>query len=82
MIVHMEAIINSMTPHERKFPDVIRASRKQRIAKGSGMQVQDVNRLLKQFSQMQKMMKQMHKKGGMMKMMRAMKGKMPGGGMF
>jgi signal recognition particle subunit SRP54 len=82
MIIHMEAIINSMTPHERKFPDVIRASRKVRIAKGSGMEVQDVNRLLKQFGQMQKMMKQMHKKGGMMKMMRAMKGKMPSGGMF
>jgi signal recognition particle subunit SRP54 len=82
MIIHMEAIINSMTPHERKFPDVIRASRKVRIAKGSGMEVQDVNRLLKQFGQMQKMMKQMHKKGGLMKMMRAMKGKMPSGGMF
>lgn len=78
MIIHMEAIINSMTPHERKFPDVIRASRKIRIAKGSGMEVQDVNRLLKQFGQMQKMMKQMHKKGGLMKIMRAMKGKMPG----
>jgi signal recognition particle subunit SRP54 len=82
MIIHMEAIINSMTPHERKFPDVIRASRKVRIAKGSGMEVQDVNRLLKQFGQMQKMMKQMHKKGGLMKMMRSMKGKMPSGGMF
>ncbi len=57
------AIVNSMTPHERKFPAVIRASRKQRIAAGSGTQVQEVNRLLKQFLQMQKMMKRMKKKG-------------------
>ena len=72
----MLAIINSMTPHERRFPDVIRGSRKRRIAAGSGTQVQEVNRMLKQFSQMQKMMKKM-KKGGMKNMLRGMKG-MPG----
>ena len=78
-IVQMEAIINSMTPHERRFPAVIKGARKRRISKGSGTEVQDVNRLLKQFTQMQKMMKQMKKKGGMMNMMRGMKGKMPPG---
>ncbi len=77
-MAHLEAIINSMTPKERQFPDVIKGSRKKRIAAGSGMQVQDVNRLLKQFSQMQKMMKKM-KGGGMAKMMRAMKGQLPPG---
>jgi signal recognition particle subunit SRP54 len=74
----LEAIINSMTPHERRFPQVIKGSRKRRIAQGSGTEVQDVNRLLKQFTQMQKMMKKMSK-GGMAKMMRGMKGKMPPG---
>ena len=74
----LEAIINSMTPHERRFPKVINGSRKKRIAAGSGTQIQDVNRLLKQFTQMQKMMKKMSK-GGMSKMMKAMKGKMPPG---
>ncbi len=74
----MEAIINSMTPHERRFPNVIKGSRKRRIAAGSGTQVQDVNRLLKQFTQMQKMMKKMGK-GGMSKMMRNMKGQLPPG---
>ncbi|MBT2999030.1 MAG: signal recognition particle protein [Candidatus Thiodiazotropha sp. (ex Ctena orbiculata)] len=74
------AIINSMTPHERAFPAVIKGSRKRRIAAGSGTQVQDVNKLLKQFMQMQKMMKKM-KGGGMKKMMRGMAGKFPGGGM-
>jgi signal recognition particle subunit SRP54 len=74
------AIINSMTPHERRFPAVIKGSRKRRIATGSGTQVQDVNKLLKQFTQMQKMMKKM-KGGGMKKMMRALGGKFPGGGM-
>jgi signal recognition particle subunit SRP54 len=68
------AIINSMTPHERKFPAVIRGARKQRIAAGSGTQVQDVNRLLKQFLQMQKMMKRMKKKGGMKGMMDQLRG--------
>lgn len=59
------AIVNSMTPHERKFPTVMRASRKQRIAAGSGTSVQEVNRLLRQFLQMQKMMNRMNKKEGM-----------------
>ncbi|KAA3627935.1 MAG: signal recognition particle protein [Proteobacteria bacterium] len=72
------AIINSMTPHERKFPDIIKGSRKRRIAGGSGTQVQEINRLLKQFKQMQKMMKKMSK-GGMAKMMRGLKGRMPTG---
>lgn len=71
------AIINSMTPGERTRPDIIKATRKRRIAAGSGTQVQDVNRLLKQFLQMQKMMKKMGKKGNMAKMMRSMGGKMP-----
>ena len=63
------AIVNSMTPVERRKPDIINGSRKRRIAAGSGTQVQDVNRLLKQFKQMQKMMKQF-KKGGMRQLMR------------
>jgi len=74
------AIINSMTPHERAFPAVIKGSRKRRIANGSGTQVQDVNKLLKQFMQMQKVMKKM-KGGGMKKMLRGMAGRFPGGGM-
>ncbi len=74
----MEAIINSMTPKERRKPDIIKGSRKRRIAVGSGTQVQDVNRLLKQFTQMQKMMKKMGK-GGMGKMLRGMKGQFPPG---
>ena len=77
-INRMIAIVNSMTPHERHFPAVIKGSRKRRIAAGSGVQVQDVNRMLKQFTQMQKMMKKMGK-GGMAKMMRGMKGQMPPG---
>ena len=77
----MIAIINSMTPHERRFPDVIRGSRKKRIAVGSGTQIQAVNRLLKQHVQMQKMMKKMGKGGmaGMMRKMSKMKGQMPPG---
>lgn len=78
VLVRMEAIISSMTRKEREKPALIKGSRKRRIAMGSGMQVQDVNRLLKQFSDMQRMMKQM-KKGGMAKMMRGMKGMMPKG---
>ena len=75
------AIINSMTPHERHFPAVLRGSRKKRIANGAGVQVQEVNRLLKQFMQMQKMMKRMNKKGGMKQMMEQMqRGGMPGAG--
>ncbi|MDQ7050878.1 MAG: signal recognition particle protein [Enterobacterales bacterium] len=78
--VRMEAIINSMTPKEKSYPEVIKGSRKRRIAMGSGTEIQDVNRMLKQFKQMQKMMKKMSGKGGMMKMMRGMKGMMPPGG--
>jgi signal recognition particle subunit SRP54 len=83
-VKQMVAIINSMTPKERRFPDVIKGSHKKRIAKGSGMQIQDGNRLLKHHTQMKKMMKKFAK-GGMRKMMRSMKGQMPpgmgGGGM-
>ena len=78
-ISRLEAIINSMTPKERRKPEVINGSRKRRIAAGSGTQIQDINRLLKQFKQMQKMMKKM-KKGGMAKMMKQFKGGMPPGG--
>lgn len=82
-LVKIEALINSMTPKERERPDLIKGSRKKRIVNGAGMQVQDLNRLLKQFKQMQKMMKKFSK-GGVKNMMRSMKGKMPpglGGGM-
>lgn len=72
------AIINSMTPQERRFPDTIRGSRKRRIATGSGTQVQEVNRLLKQFDQMQKMMKTLRKGGGLQRMLQGMKGRLPG----
>jgi signal recognition particle subunit SRP54 len=75
----MEAIINSMTPAERKNPDLLNGSRKRRITIGSGTQIQDLNRLLKQHKQMAKMMKKM-KGGGMAKMMRGMGGMFPGGG--
>ena len=75
-LVRMVAIINSMTPGERNHPDIIKGSRRRRIAQGSGTEVQDVNRLLKQFMQMQKMMKKMSK-GGMAKMLRGLKGRMP-----
>ena len=57
-MAHIEAIITSMTPQERRHPEIIKATRKQRIAKGSGRSVEDVNRLLKQFEQMKEMMKQ------------------------
>jgi signal recognition particle subunit SRP54 len=77
----MEAIINSMTPLERRDPEVISGSRKRRIAMGSGTQVQDVGKLIKQHKQMQKMMKKFTAKGGMAKMMRGMGGMLPGGGM-
>jgi signal recognition particle subunit SRP54 len=72
-----EAIINSMTPLERRKPEILKASRKRRIAAGAGVQVQEVNRLLTQFEQMQKMMKMM-RSGGLAKMMRNMKGMLPG----
>lgn len=81
----MLAIINSMTKQERKKPMIIKGSRKRRIAIGSGVTIQDVNRVLKQHDQMQKMMKKLSKKGGMAKMMRNMKNldkMMPPGGGF
>ena len=76
----MLAIISSMTRLERKQPDLIRGSRKRRIAMGSGTSVQDVNKLLKQFSQLQKMSKRFAKKGSMSQMMRQMQGMLPPGG--
>jgi signal recognition particle subunit SRP54 len=76
-IGRIEGIINSMTPKERAKPEIIKASRKRRIAAGAGVSVQEVNRLLNQFEQTQKMMKMMAK-GGMAKMMRSMKGMFPG----
>ena len=75
----MEVIISSMTIQERRHPAVIKGSRKRRIASGSGTQVQDVNRLLKQFTQMQKMMKRARRKGGMARMLQGMRGAMPPG---
>ena len=72
------AIVNSMTKKERKFPQLIKGSRKRRIAQGSGNTIQDVTRTLKEFNQMQKMMKKFSGKG-MMRMMKRMGGKMPGG---
>ena len=72
-IRRLEGIINAMTPQERARPELIKASRKRRIARGSGVPVQEVNRLLGQFEQMQAMMKQM-KKGGLAKMMRGLGG--------
>lgn len=77
-LARVEGIINSMTRAERAKPELIKASRKRRIATGAGVPVQEVNRLLNQFAEMQKMMKQMQK-GGLQKMMRAMKHLMPGG---
>jgi signal recognition particle subunit SRP54 len=76
-IRRIEGIINSMTPLERAKPELLKASRKRRIAAGAGVSVQEVNRLLNQFEQTQKMMK-MVAKGGMAKMMRSMKGVFPG----
>lgn len=79
-IKHQEAIILSMTPYERKHPDVLKASRKQRIANGAGVSVMEVNRLLKQYDQMATVMKQFKKAGpfGMLKMMKQMKNMMGG----
>lgn len=76
----MEAIIHSMTLQERRQPDLINSSRKRRIASGCGMEVQDINRLLKQHSQMEKMMKKLASPSGISKMLRAMKGLQNGGG--
>lgn len=72
------AIINSMTPKERRVPKIIIGSRKRRIAQGSGTEIQDLNRLLKQFEKMQKMLKKVSKPGGMKQMMRGMGSMMPG----
>ena len=80
MLARQEAIILSMTPNEREKPDVLNASRRKRIAAGSGTTVQEVNRLLKQFQDMQSMMKRMQKLGGK-GMMRHMGGIFGGGGM-
>ena len=76
-IGRLEGIINSMTPQERAKPELLKASRKRRIAAGAGVSVQEVNQLLNQFEQTQKMMK-MVAKGGMQKMLRGMKGMLPG----
>jgi signal recognition particle subunit SRP54 len=76
-IARIEGIINSMTPVERAKPELLKASRKRRIAAGAGVSVQEVNQLLNQFEQTQKMMK-MVAKGGMQKMLRGMKGMLPG----
>lgn len=76
-MLRIEAIIKSMTAKEREKPDIINASRKRRIAAGSGMRVEDVNKLLNQYDQMRKMFRQMNTKGGKRKMLRGMK--MPGG---
>jgi signal recognition particle subunit SRP54 len=73
----MCGIIDSMTPQERAKPELIKANRKRRIAAGAGVQVQEVNRMLNQYEQMNTMMKKL-KGGGLMKMMRGMKGMMPG----
>ncbi len=78
--IRMEAMINSMTPGERRNPDIIKGSRKKRIAMGAGVEIQDVNRMLKQFDQMQKMMKKVAGKGGLRKMMGQMKNMLPPGG--
>ncbi len=77
-IRHQIALIDSMTPRERRFPTLIDGSRKRRIARGAGRPPQELNRLLKQHRQMQKMMKKM-KGGGMAKMMRSLQGRMPPG---
>ena len=77
-INRLEGIINSMTPLERSKPELIKASRKRRIAEGAGVKVMHVNQLLNQFEQTQKMMKMFSKGGGMAKMMRSMAGKLPG----
>ncbi len=77
----MIAIVDSMTPNERRYPDIIKGSRKRRIAAGSGTQIQDVNRLIKQHKQMQKMMKKVGSKKGMANLMKRLPGGgMPGGG--
>jgi signal recognition particle subunit SRP54 len=76
-IRRLEGIINSMTPEERAHPELLKASRKRRIAAGAGASVQEVNRLLNQFEQARKMMK-MVGRGGMQRMLRGLKGALPG----
>ncbi|MCD6039509.1 MAG: ffh [Gammaproteobacteria bacterium] len=78
-LAEIEAIINSMTPKERRLPTLINGSRKRRIALGSGTDIQAINRLLKQFTHMQKMMKKLTKQGSLLKMMRGLQGKLPPG---
>jgi signal recognition particle subunit SRP54 len=78
LVARRIGIIDSMTPQERAKPELIKASRKRRIAAGAGVPVQEVNRLLNEFAQMQKMMKLMGKGGGMQKMMRNLRGMFPG----
>lgn len=75
----MIAIVNSMTPKERRYPDTINGSRKRRIAHGSGTQIQEVNKVLKQHKQMQKMMKKVGNKSSMQKLLKRLPGGMPGG---
>src|SRR5699024_2765143 len=77
---HMEALIDSMTPKERRNPELIKGSRKKRICNGAGLEIQELNRLMKQQKMMAKMMKKMRTKGGMKNMMRGMEGMMGGGG--
>ena len=76
-VARIEGIINSMTPTERSKPELIKAARKRRIALGAGVQVQEVNRLLRQFEQTQQMMKQFSR-GGMAQLLRGMKNMLPG----
>ncbi len=78
----MEALINSMTPKERRNPDMLNGSRKRRITLGSGTSIQDLNRLMKQHKQMQKMMKKLGNKGAMQNMMRGIGGMLPPGAGF
>ena len=77
MFTRFGVIIDSMTPRERRFPDLIKGSRKQRIARGSGTQISDINRLLKQHRQMQRTMKKATRKGGMQNVMRGLQGARP-----
>ena len=81
MFNRLGSIIDSMTEKERRKPDIINGSRKKRIAAGSGTSIQEVNKLLKQFGQMQKTMKKMKRKGGLQKMMQGLGGMSGGGGM-
>jgi hypothetical protein len=76
---HIEAIIQSMTPEERRYPDLIRKSRRDRIARGSGTRPEDVNALLKQFREMQKMMSQFGMMGGQKKGKKSLMSRLPGG---